>query len=74
MFKNSMQKKLRSRFHITPDIGADFDGILTKCDWGDDGYSVFADVIVYPDGADPEKVEGDVYIKNSRVLYSQLVS
>lgn len=73
MFKNSMQKKLRSRFHITPDTGFDFEGILIQCDGGVDGYSVFADVIAYPEQAAPETIKGELYIRNSRVVFSQLV-
>lgn len=73
MFKNSLQKKLRSRFHVTPKFGLDFSGVLIQCDKGEDGYSVFADVVAYPEQADPEPIKGDVYVRNSQVAYSQLV-
>jgi hypothetical protein len=71
-----MQKKLRSRFYVTPKdgYGIDFDGVLIACDKGEAGYSVFVDVVAYPDQADAEKIKGEFYIMNGHVACSQLVS
>lgn len=76
MFKNAMQKKLRKRFYVTPKdgYGIDFDGILIACDKGEDGYSVFINVVVHPDQAEPEELKGEYYIMNGHVACSQLVS
>ena len=74
MFKNSLQKKLRSRFYVTPKSGLEFSGVLVKCDRGEDGYSVFVDAVAYPDNANPEPLAGEVYVLNAHIAYSQLVA
>jgi hypothetical protein len=74
MFKNSIQKKLRSRFFVTPKSGIVFDGVLISSDRGEHGYSVFVDVVAYPDQANPERIKGELYILNANIAYSQLVS
>jgi hypothetical protein len=73
MFKNSLQKKLRSRFYVTPKFGIDFQGILIQCDKGEGGYSVFADVVAYPEESEPQPIKGELYIRNSEVAFTQLV-
>lgn len=76
MFKNSIQKKLRSRFYVTPKFGfgPDIEGILIASDKGESGYSVFTDVTAYPDEGNPEKIKGDLYVMNGHIACSQLVS
>ena len=73
MFKNSLQKKLRARFYITPKFGIEFDGVLIQCDKGEDGYSVFADVIAYPEESQPTPLKGDLYLRNGDIAFAQLV-
>jgi hypothetical protein len=68
--KNLIQKRLRQRFHVTPKVGNQFSGVLLA---EDRHYAVFADVIAYPDEADPEKVAGDLYVPADNIAYSQLV-
>ena len=69
--KNLIRRKLRTRFHVTPRVGTQFSGVLTA---EDRDYAVFADVVAYPDGAEPAKVEGELFIRHSNVAYVQTVA
>lgn len=67
--KNSVQRKLRNRFHVTPIKGLEFEGILIdSCR----EYHVFAKVTAYPDDV-PQSVDGELYIERSNVAYMQLL-
>ncbi|BCP41440.1 hypothetical protein MINTMi27_15330 [Mycobacterium intracellulare] len=66
--KNLIQKKLRTRFHVTPKVGMQFSGVLVG---EDSSYAVFADVVAYPENASPEKCSGDIYIRHDNVAYVQ---
>lgn len=74
MFKNAMQKKLRQRFYVTLKAGIPFDGVLIHSDKGDDGHSVYADVVAYPEGDNAQQVKGELYVPNTNIAYSQLVT
>lgn len=67
--KNLIQRKLLTRFHVTPRVGMQFSGVLVA---EDRVYAQFADVIAYPDDAPSEKVAGDLFIRHSNVAYLQL--
>ena len=69
--KNLIQKKLRTRFHVTPRVGLSFEGVLIS---EDRTYAVFADVVAFPEGAAPEKCDGDLYIRHDNVAYVQTVT
>ena len=69
--KNLIQRKLRTRFHVTPRVGTQFSGVLTA---EDRVYAVFSDVLAYPEDANPERVDGDLYIRHSNVAYVQTAS
>lgn len=66
--KNLIQRKLRTRFHVTPRSGVQFSGVLIA---EDARYAVFADVVAYPDDASLERVEGDLYIRHENIAYVQ---
>lgn len=66
--KNLIQKKLRTRFHVTPKVGLQFSGVLIA---EDSTYATFADVEVYPEASPPEKCSGELYIRHENVAYAQ---
>jgi len=68
--KNLIQKRLRTRFHVTPRVGVQFSGVLIA---EDSQYAVFADVVAYPEGGNPERAEGDLYIRHANIAYVQTV-
>lgn len=68
MRHNLIQQKLRERFHVTPKVGTQFSGVLIS---EDRLYSVFADVIAYPDDGNPEKIAGEIYMPQDNVAYLQ---
>jgi small nuclear ribonucleoprotein (snRNP)-like protein len=68
--KNLIQRKLRTRFHVTPRVGYQFSGVLIS---EDSQYAVFTDVVAYPDDSTPEKADGDLYIRHTNVAYVQTV-
>lgn len=66
--KNLIQKQLRERFFVTPKSGLNFSGVLLAADRS---YYHFAGVTAYPSDADPEPVDGDVFIERDNVAYLQ---
>jgi hypothetical protein len=52
-------------------VGTQFSGVLTA---EDRVYAVFSDVLAYPEDANPERVDGDLYIRHSNVAYVQTAS
>lgn len=69
--KNSIEKLVRQRLHITPKVGYDFSGVLLHADRGRDGQYVFAHVIVYPPEGAPEKLEGEILFDKVNVHFVQ---
>lgn len=69
--KNLIQRKLRTRFHVTPRVGTQFSGVLIA---EDSTYAAFASVVAYPEDAPPEKVDGELYIRHTNVAYVQTVT
>ena len=69
--KNSIEKLVRQRLHITPKVGYDFSGVLLHADRGRDGQYVFAHVIVYLPDAGQEKLDGEVYFDKADVHFVQ---
>lgn len=69
--KNLIQRRLRTRFHVTPRVGMQFSGVLVA---EDSVYAVFADVIAYPDESSPEKVAGELFIRHNNLAYVQTVT
>lgn len=68
--KNLIQKKLRSRFHVTPKVGLPFEGVLLA---EDSTYAQFGDVVAFPDDAPPQRCEGDLFIRHANIAYVQTV-
>ncbi len=68
MFNNSIKEHLCARFYVTPKTGHNFDGVLIQ---SDRGYYVFADINVYPTGAESQKAQGELWIEKSNVAYLQ---
>lgn len=66
--KNLIQRRLRERFHVTPQVGTQFSGVLIA---EDHTYAVFASVVAYPDESAPEKVDGDLYVRHNNISYLQ---
>jgi hypothetical protein len=72
--KNSIEKLVRQRLHITPTVGYDFSGVLLHADRSRDGQYVFAHVEVYPDGdAPPRQLEGELLFDRHRVHFVQKI-
>jgi predicted YcjX-like family ATPase len=69
--KNSIEKLVRQRLHVTPKVGYDFSGVLLHADRSRDGQYVFAHVTVYPPEAVPEKLEGEVFFDRANVHFVQ---
>lgn len=69
--KNLIQKRLCTRFHVTPKVGINFEGVLLQ---EDETYAVFADVVAFPEDASPEKCDGELYIRHSNIAYVQTVT
>lgn len=59
---------VRQRFHVTPKVGNQFSGVLLG---EDSSRAWYADVVVYPDQADPEKVQGVLYLRHDNLAYVQ---
>ena len=68
--KNLIQRKLRTRFHVTPRVGTQFSGVLIA---EDRTYAVYADVVAYPDDETPTKVVGELYLRHDNLSYAQTV-
>lgn len=69
--KNLIQKRLRTRFHVTPRVGIPFEGILVE---EDATYAQFADVVAFPAEGTPERADGDLFIRHANVAYVQTVA
>jgi hypothetical protein len=69
--KNLIQKKLRTRFHVTPKVGAQFSGVLIA---EDRDYAEFSGVVAYSDNDVPAKVDGNLLIRHSNIAYVQTVA
>lgn len=69
--KNLIQKKLKSRFLVTPVTGVTFSGILVAAD---KEYYSFVDVKVLQDQQGSRSAPGELFIRRSNVAYVQLVS
>ena len=71
--KNSIEKQVRQRLHITPTVGYDFSGVLLHADRNRDGQLVFAHVEMYPPDTPPQKLEGEVYFDRYKVFLAQKI-
>lgn len=75
MFKNSIEKLVRQRLHVTvkAGYGYDFSGVLIRADRGRNGQYVFADVVAYPPDANAERLDGELYLDRVDALYVQTI-
>ena len=71
--KNSIEKLVRQRLHITPTVGYDFSGVLVHADRSRDGQYVFAHVEIYPPDTAPEVLEGELLFDRAKVHFVQKI-
>lgn len=69
--KNSIEKLVRQRLHVTPVVGYDFSGVLLHADRSRDGQYVFAHVEIYPPESAPEQLEGELLFDRAKVHFVQ---
>ena len=71
--KNSIEKLVRERLHITPTVGYDFSGVLIHADRSRDGQYVFAHVEIYPPDSPAEQLEGELLFDRAKVHFVQKI-